>query len=128
MKKLLLLLSGAFFITLLSFSVGTNKLITFNDKLELKGEKCPECKVEYMKCSEAIFTTYGEIIVKASDRFKADSITKKEYQKVKDEAKSIRDKELKVCDTDYIKCCKKETLDNLNNQKKTKAADPETIM
>ncbi|GGB84634.1 hypothetical protein GCM10007424_25850 [Flavobacterium suaedae] len=122
MKKILFLFF--FFITF---------FLSCADKQNKKGflaeqESCPECKVEYMKCSEAIFTTYGEIIVKASDRFKADSITKKEYQKVKDEAKSIRDKELKVCDTDYIKCCKKETLDNLNNQKKPKVADPETIM
>ena len=118
MKKLLILLLGISFLILLSFSSNTEKTVVFSTEIQFEQEGCPECTAQFKECTKPFHKVYTDAVEKAADKRKADSITKEEYKDACARASLVRDKGLRICATDYKKCCLEETRKNQNKQKR----------
>lgn len=120
MKKLLLLfVFGAFFITLLSFSVGISDAIVFNNKLkpEPQQEDCAECKAKLDSCMAEMDKPYIEAVERAADKLKSGEITRDEYELECGEAARISNASDTICTAAFNKCCLEMMINKKHKEK-----------
>ncbi|AXG74016.1 hypothetical protein DVK85_07065 [Flavobacterium arcticum] len=103
MKKLLLLLLGISLLSLYSCSDKKEKTVILDEKATSKQEDSL-CMTQYMECIKPLQNAYSQVVEKAANKRKADSISKDEYDAACEEAYSIMQKEIEYCDKVFEKC------------------------
>lgn len=100
MKKLLVCLLG-FFLLISCFSHKTSS----SDEVQSVTKTCSECKVEYMECIKQPDSLHARTVEKAADKYKANEISKTEYEAECEKSYVIYMKKTEECGEIFEKCC-----------------------
>ncbi|NDI99636.1 hypothetical protein GWA97_11165 [Flavobacterium sp. LaA7.5] len=103
MKRIFLFLPVLSFLFFLSCSDKKEKTVTLDEKATAEQEDS-QCTTQYMECVEPIEDAYAQAVEKAADKFRADSISKNEYDIACEEAYSVMQKEIEKCDKVFEDC------------------------
>lgn len=104
-----------------SFTVNTGHQVSIRSAvLESMAFECPKCKEEFMKCNKALSDAYLKECSAACGKFKEGKLTRKEYEKICDNASNKNKEPDMACMTTFNNCCLKETKELMDREEQNK--------